>query len=99
MLTLLYPLSKGAGPLYRFFVFRRIYPWYRVLRELEDELALSNTPDERATIVGQIHELEQAVVEIHVPARYAGEVFALRRNIAAVLRRANETVSVAFPEV
>jgi len=98
LLTLLYPLSKGAGPLYRFVVFRRIYPWYRVLRELEDELARSKTPEERATVVAHIHELERATAEIHVPVRYAGELFALRRNIAAVLRRAGENVSFAVPD-
>ncbi len=98
LLTLLYPLSKGAGPLYRFFVFRRIYPWYRVLRDLEDELARSKTAEERATVIGQVHDLERTVAGIHVPARYAGELFALRRNIAAVLRRAGEVASLAVPD-
>ena len=98
LLTLLYPLLKGAGPLYRFFVFRRIYPWYPVLRELETQLVDAPTPEKRAEALLQIRELETQVAAIRVPARYNAELFALRRNITAVLGHAADAASQASTE-
>ncbi|MEM8885912.1 MAG: TAXI family TRAP transporter solute-binding subunit [Planctomycetota bacterium] len=85
LLTLLYPLFKGAGPLYRWTVFRRIYPWYKVLQQLEEAIETAETPEERAEITRQLEELDQGVAQIHVPARYTAEIYELRRHIAHVV--------------
>jgi TRAP-type uncharacterized transport system substrate-binding protein len=84
LLTLLYPLSKGAGPLYRWTIFRRIYPWYRVLRDLEVAATAAVTPEERAEVLKQLGEMDAAVSSVRVPTRYAGEIYAMRRDIAHV---------------
>jgi len=84
LLTLLVPLLRGAGPLYRWTVFRRIYPWYRILNELDEAGRAAHTEEERAEILRQLEELQGSVAEISVPARYTGEVYALRRHIALV---------------
>jgi len=84
LLTLLYPLVKGAGPLYRWIVNRRIYPWYPVLRDLEHALDAAQSPEERAEIARQFDELDDKVAAIKVPTRFTGEVFELRRHIALV---------------
>jgi hypothetical protein len=84
LLTLLYPLSKGAGPLYRWTIFRRIYPWYRVLKELEIAATGATTPEEQAEVLKQLGEMDAAVSSVRVPTRYAGEIYAMRRDIAHV---------------
>lgn len=84
LLTLLYPLLKGAGPLYRWIVNRRIYPWYAVLRDLEHALDAAETPEERAEIRKQLQELEGKVADVKVPVRFTGELFILRRHVAIV---------------
>jgi hypothetical protein len=90
LLTLVFPLLKGAGPLYRWTVFRRIYPWYRILQELDEAARTAETEAERAEILHQLRELQQSASAIHVPARYTGEVYALRRHIALVMGQLEE---------
>jgi TRAP transporter TAXI family solute receptor len=85
LLTLLFPLLKGAGPLYRWTVFRRIYPWYRVLQELDEAARAAESEAEKTEILGQLRELQASVSGIHVPARYTSEVYFLRRHIALVM--------------
>ncbi|MHC4954689.1 MAG: TAXI family TRAP transporter solute-binding subunit [Planctomycetota bacterium] len=94
LLTLLYPLSRGAGPLYRFIVNRKIYPWYAVLRDLEEAMSAAETAEERAEIVRQLEILWANVAAVHVPARYTGELFTLRRHVALAIGRAKADVNV-----
>jgi len=93
LLTLLYPLLKGAGPLYRWVVSRRIYPWYAVLRDLERALDHAQSPEEHAEIYKQLAELEEKVAAVTVPARFTGELFILRRHVALVRAKQRPNVS------
>jgi hypothetical protein len=97
LLTLLYPLIKGAGPLYRWIVNRRIYPWYTVLRTLERALDAARSPEERAEIRRQLDELEANVAEVKVPTRFTGELFELRRHVAIVRAKQRAAVKPDSP--
>ncbi|MBO6690358.1 MAG: TRAP transporter substrate-binding protein, partial [Henriciella sp.] len=57
LLTLLFPLVRAAPPIYRWRVRRKIYVWYKDIRELEARGRASPTPEERARIVKELQDL------------------------------------------
>ncbi|MCZ6785874.1 MAG: ABC transporter substrate-binding protein [Planctomycetota bacterium] len=90
LLTLLYPLLKTAGPLYRWIIQRRVFRWYRVLRALEDRIDHAQTEEERNRIRERLKVVEREIWNTHVPARYGADLFQLRRHHQLTVDRLKE---------
>lgn len=86
MLMLLVPLFKFFPPLYRYRIRRRIYRWYRILREIDqklkqhDEDNVDFTPD-----ILRLQSLETELAEVSVPLSYMEEFYNLRLHANYVL--------------
>ncbi|MHC5050389.1 MAG: hypothetical protein ACYTGK_07225, partial [Planctomycetota bacterium] len=87
LLTLLYPLFKGVGPLVRWIAQRRVFAWYRVLRALEAELEATDDPERRAQVQAELERIGDDIRRTQVPVRYAADLFHLRRHHRMLVER------------
>ena len=87
LLTLLYPLFRGVGPLVRWTAQRRVFRWYRVLRALEAEFEATDDAESRALVRAELERVGDEIRHTHVPVRYAADLFHLRRNHRMLVER------------
>lgn len=86
MLMLLVPLFKFFPPLYRYGIRRRIYRWYRILREIDQKMKqheddnVDFTPD-----ILRLKSLETELAQVSVPLSYMEEFYNLRLHVNYVL--------------
>lgn len=86
MLMLLLPLFKFFPPLYRYGIRRRIYRWYRILREIDQKLKqheddnVDFSPD-----ILRLKTLETELAQVSVPLSYMEEFYNLRLHVNYVL--------------
>jgi hypothetical protein len=85
IVAVLIPLSRVVPPLYNFRVRSRIFRWYGLLRDLEQQLAEGIRP--RAELRAELERLDERVERLPVPLSYADELYSLRSHIAMVRRR------------
>jgi TRAP-type uncharacterized transport system substrate-binding protein len=85
IVVVLIPLARLVPPLYIFRVRRRIYRWYRDLREIEDDLAENTVPREQ--LMERLNQLDARAEEISVPLAYTDQLYALRSHIQMVRER------------
>lgn len=93
LLTLVFPLVKAAPPLYRWRTRRKIYIWYKDLRELESRGRATDEISERGKIISELMELQAEVGRVEVPESYTDELYRLRSHILFVsqlMRRLND---------
>ena len=83
----LMPLIKAAPPVYRWRIRYRIYRWYRVLRQIDEQVKTADAGADFATETAQLHTLENELAEVSVPLSYMEEVYNLRMHVEFVLRR------------
>lgn len=86
LLVLLLPLSRVIPPLYQWRVRRRVFRWYALLRDIEEQAGAASA-DGRSRALGRLDELDRRVNGIAVPLSYADELYALRNNIHAARKR------------
>ncbi|WP_375208668.1 TAXI family TRAP transporter solute-binding subunit [Hyphomonas jannaschiana] len=84
LLTLLFPLVRAAPPIYRWRVRRKIYVWYKDIRELEARGRASPTPEERARIVKELQDLQEEIGAVDVPLSYTDDLYRLRSHVEFV---------------
>ena len=84
LLTLLFPLVRAAPPIYRWRVRRKIYVWYKDIRELEARGRASPEPDERARIIQQLEDLQEEIGAVEVPLSYTDDLYRLRSHVEFV---------------
>jgi hypothetical protein len=87
LLTLLLPLLKAAPPIYRWRIRCRIYRWYRVLRQIDEQVKTASAGDDFAAEIAHLRTLENELAEVSVPLSYMEEVYNLRMHVEFVLRR------------
>jgi TRAP transporter TAXI family solute receptor len=85
--VLISPLARSAPPVYRWRTRRKIYTWYRDLRDLEVRGRAAQDEMERAHVRTGLAALEHEVSRIAVPEAYTDELFRLREHIAFVAQR------------
>ena len=85
IVAILIPLSRILPPLYAFRVRSRIFRWYRVLRQIEDDLA-ENAP-QRTQLLERLDRLDARAEDIAVPLAYTDQLYALRSHIRMVRDR------------
>jgi len=98
LLTLLYPLFKSAGPLYRWLVLRRVYRWYRVLRALEAELDQTEDPADLAQVEKDLERVDEEIRGTSVPSRFAADLYQLRQHRRLLLDRCRARLRAAGGE-
>jgi TRAP-type uncharacterized transport system substrate-binding protein len=78
LLTLMYPLFRLAGPAYRWATERRIYRWYRVLGRIERRMDAGDSAANLNPIQDELDRVGEQIRHIHVPTKYASNLFTLR---------------------
>ena len=79
------PLSRIVPPLYQLRIRRRVFRWYRQLRDIEDRLAGGSAPADE--MLQELAKLDDRIAHIAVPLSYAEELYNMRAHIALVRRR------------
>lgn len=83
-LVLISPLIRSAPPVYRWRTRRKIYLWYRDLRDLEARARAAMDDQERAQVRASFVALQKEVGLITVPEAYTDELYRLREHIGFV---------------
>ncbi|KJS38694.1 MAG: TRAP ABC transporter substrate-binding protein [Hyphomonas sp. BRH_c22] len=84
LLTLLFPLVRAAPPIYRWRVRRKIYIWYKDLRDLEARGRSMPTKEERVAITDELEDLQAEIGELDVPLSYTDDLYRLRNHVEFV---------------
>lgn len=84
LLTLLYPVVRGALPLYSMTIRRRIKRWYETINEVDRAVATMSL-DQIDKNIAILRDVEQEVTEnVNVPVGYMDEFYQLRLHINLV---------------
>jgi hypothetical protein len=89
IIAVLIPLSRIVPPLYKFRIRRRIFRWYRQLRDIENQIADGTGAD--ASLLEDLDKLDDKTAHIAVPLSYTLELYELRSHIALVRHRLRQT--------
>ncbi|KCZ95469.1 TRAP transporter solute receptor TAXI family protein [Hyphomonas hirschiana VP5] len=84
LLTLAIPLIRVAPPIYRWRVRRKIYVWYKDLRELEAQGRALPAGEARAGVGKQLEKLQIEVGKLDVPLSYTDDLYRLRSHVEFV---------------
>jgi TRAP transporter TAXI family solute receptor len=84
LITLLIPLVRAAPPLYRWRIRRKIYIWYRDLRNLEAAGRNAQTSEERTAVREKLADMQQQTGDVEVPLSYNDDLYRLRLHIRFV---------------
>ncbi len=85
IIAVMIPLSRIVPPLYAFRIRRRIFRWYRQLRDIETQLEIGETPT--AKLLEELAKLEIRIAHITVPLSFTDALYNLRAHISLVRRR------------
>ncbi|MCC7425655.1 MAG: ABC transporter substrate-binding protein [Alphaproteobacteria bacterium] len=86
LLTLAIPLLRIAPPAFRWQVERKIYRWYKDIRELEAAARRADTAAAREALAPRIERIEGQVSQLKVPISYGEQLYNLRLHIEFVRR-------------
>lgn len=90
LITLLFPLLKGAMPLYRWRIRSKIYKWYKFVRSIDLHIETMEEND-ILTSIKQINDLALEVKkDSDIPLSYMGEYYELRVHIELIETRLRE---------
>ncbi len=84
LITLLIPLVRAAPPLYRWRIRRKIYVWYKDLRDLEAAGRAAETVEERTEVRAKLADLQAETGKVEVPVSYTDDLYRLRSHIRFV---------------
>lgn len=87
LLVILIPLSKLAGPIYRWRIRSRIYRWYKFLRETDQKIVGGTINENLDTERERLEKLENELASVEVPLSYSDELYHLRQHVEYVSRR------------
>ena len=87
LLTLLYPLFKITPPAYRWQIRRRIFKWYKHLKELDLKAYEITKRTDAEKMRKQLERLDRKVLETSVPLSYTDYIYSLRIHIRMIQDR------------
>ena len=90
--TLLIPVLRFGPSTLQWSIRRRIYRWYRDLRELEAAAEEATTEAEVNAVLEHLAEVEKQVGEIRVPLPFRDDVYRLRTHVAFVRAELAQTL-------
>ena len=85
IIAVVIPMSRVVPPLYKFRIRRRIFRWYRQLRDIEERLAGGAVP--AVDLLNDLDTLDDKIAHIAVPLSFNEELYNMRAHIALVRRR------------
>ena len=92
LLTLLFPLFKITPPAYRWQIRRRIFKWYKQLKQLDTEAYELTDKDAARNMLHQLEAMDKMVLETSVPLSYTDYIYSLRLHIRMIQRRMEKMV-------
>lgn len=85
LVTLMIPLFKIAPPAYRWGIRRKIYRWYKELKEIEEDWnARGREQADRAAVIQRLDDIQDQVGHVSIPLSYAEDLYHLRLHIGFV---------------
>jgi len=87
LLTLTIPLIKIAPPVYRWRIRSRIYRWYVLLRQMDQQVEGGNHAELFAKQLKALQTMESELETIKVPLSYMEEFYNLRLHLELVKRK------------
>ena len=87
MLALLIPVFKTAPPLYRWRTRRKIFRWYRHLREIDGRIRSGTIVETVDDDLDRLRELQDEIMRVDVPLSYSDELYELHLHIDWVIHR------------
>jgi TRAP transporter TAXI family solute receptor len=84
LITLMIPLVRAAPPLYKWRIRRKIYVWYRDLRELESTARAASSEEQRNEVRDKLRKLQAETSNVQVPLSYNDDLYRLRSHISFV---------------
>ena len=91
LLAVMFPLLKGAVPLYQFGIRFKIFRWYSKLYEIDQKVNKISDLSVIETEIEKMKVLQHEIVDqVSVPLSYMGEFYALRMHIKLVVERLEE---------
>jgi len=97
LLVILVPLSKIAGPLYRWRIRSRIYTWYRYLLDT-DRRVVEGAVDDPGEERRKLDKLADELAAVDVPLSYSDELYQLKQHVEYVKRRLQQYPTAGGPE-
>nr|WP_246462752.1 TAXI family TRAP transporter solute-binding subunit [Pelagicoccus albus] len=94
LLFVIIPLSKIAGPIYRWRIRSRIYRWYKYLRETDQKIVLGTIQRDLDNERDRLGKLENELASVEVPLSYTDELYHLRQHVEYVSRRLESIASL-----
>ncbi len=82
LITVMIPLFRLAPPAYRWRVRRRIYRWYKELREIEETAHVARDAAELDALSERLDQVQDQVGKLKVPLSYAEDLYHLRLHVA-----------------
>ncbi len=87
LIVVLVPLFRIAPPLYQWQTRRKIFRWYRHLREVDQRLHSGTIRETVEADLHRLRELQTEILAVQVPLSYADELYELHLHIDWVIRR------------
>jgi TRAP transporter TAXI family solute receptor len=90
LLAVLLPLTRMMPPLYKWKIRRRIYMWYRRVREIDERLGEKSAPAAIKAGRDDLVAVEKELLSVHVPLSYMEELYNLRLHVGYVRSRLDD---------
>ncbi|WP_319469513.1 TAXI family TRAP transporter solute-binding subunit [uncultured Pseudodesulfovibrio sp.] len=87
LLTLLYPLFKFTPPAYRWQIRRRIFKWYKHLKQIDIEAYDITTHADAQKMIARLETMDREVLNTSVPLSYTDYIYSLRIHISLIRAR------------
>ncbi len=87
LLTLLYPLFKFTPPAYRWQIRRRIFKWYKHLKQLDIEAYEITSHKDAEEMIHRLEQMDREVLNTSVPISYTDYIYSLRIHISLIRAR------------
>lgn len=87
LLILLFPVFKIAGPLYRWQTRRRIFRWYKHLREVDQRMRTGRIRETLDADIDNLRDLQHEILSVKVPLSYTDELYELHLHVDWVIDR------------
>ncbi len=88
LIGLLIPLVKITPPVYRWRIRSRIIRWYRELRRIDLELALSSgDPQALRSLAERLADIESDAARVEVPLSYSDQLYNLRLHMRLIAEK------------